>query len=626
MNTPLIHRPWYISATLAVSALSCAVGLHAQQPRVFTSQFTFGDSLSDNGNLFALTAGTQPPAPYYNGRFSNGPVFPEYLRSGLQPAATAAASVRTNLDFAFGGATAAPGSPVPTLAQQIGMMQQRGITPAASDLFTVLAGANDLLNTISNPATQNPAAVTATGRTAAASVTGAVQTLLSLGAKNILVLNIPDISRTARFTTGSGAPAASLASDGVQAFNTDLRSQLGALTVAADARLTLFDLGSYFNSLLTNASLFGFTNTRQEYLGLLAAGQNPGDVGGYIFWDGIHPTTKTHAILAQALTEALNPEPVLASAAPQGTTLLALVDTAATVLDRHLDARGQTRPSEVAAWIDYSHKESGRDARTGAQSWEPDYDYNLDAVSIGIDCPFAQVFSGGLVLSADSLDSHSAGIGRFEARGQTLTGFLSWQDNSWFADATVSYGSHGLRDIRRITAFGGMETNARSDSDNRGVSIRFGRYFGGNGKVQIMPWVGFRHATVDVDGYTETGVPGLDFTYGGSQSRSTDGLVGVRVDWLLRSSGHRFLKFGLDASARQDLGSDNRALRGVLANTVATPVTLTVADGNQRSLDLGVRATGNLGKRWAWTGVYSFESLTGGRSGHLYSLSVQTGF
>jgi outer membrane lipase/esterase len=48
------------------------------QNRTFTNQYSFGDSLSDSGNLFAATsalgAGT-PGAPYFQGRFSNGRVF-----------------------------------------------------------------------------------------------------------------------------------------------------------------------------------------------------------------------------------------------------------------------------------------------------------------------------------------------------------------------------------------------------------------------------------------------------------------------------------------------------------------------------------------------------------------------
>ena len=40
----------------------------------------FGDSLSDNGNLYELMRHQLPPSPpYFEGRFSNGPVWIEHL-------------------------------------------------------------------------------------------------------------------------------------------------------------------------------------------------------------------------------------------------------------------------------------------------------------------------------------------------------------------------------------------------------------------------------------------------------------------------------------------------------------------------------------------------------------------
>src|SRR5439155_21476778 len=50
----------------------------------FTKLVVFGDSLSDTGNVYAVTAGAVPPSPpYYAGRFSNGPVWAEYLAAAL---------------------------------------------------------------------------------------------------------------------------------------------------------------------------------------------------------------------------------------------------------------------------------------------------------------------------------------------------------------------------------------------------------------------------------------------------------------------------------------------------------------------------------------------------------------
>ena len=66
----------------------------------FTSVIAYGDSLSDNGNLYQV-AGRPPSPPYFNGRFSNRPVAVEDL---------AAALGAPLFDFAWGGATTGVGS------------------------------------------------------------------------------------------------------------------------------------------------------------------------------------------------------------------------------------------------------------------------------------------------------------------------------------------------------------------------------------------------------------------------------------------------------------------------------------------------------------------------------------
>ena len=64
-------------AALTLAAVSAADAAGAQ---TYNRLVVFGDSLSDNGNLYAATGGTTPTSPpYYQGRFSNGPVFTELL-------------------------------------------------------------------------------------------------------------------------------------------------------------------------------------------------------------------------------------------------------------------------------------------------------------------------------------------------------------------------------------------------------------------------------------------------------------------------------------------------------------------------------------------------------------------
>src|ERR1700755_1796910 len=66
----------------------------------FNDVVVYGDSLSDNGNVFRVTSllGFPTPVspPYFEGRFSNGPVAVEDVASHFGVPL---------LDFAFGGAT-----------------------------------------------------------------------------------------------------------------------------------------------------------------------------------------------------------------------------------------------------------------------------------------------------------------------------------------------------------------------------------------------------------------------------------------------------------------------------------------------------------------------------------------
>ncbi|MCA9266208.1 MAG: hypothetical protein KDA60_20250, partial [Planctomycetales bacterium] len=70
----------------------------------FSRIVVFGDSLLDAGNVQAMSSGELPPWPaYYQGRWTNGPVFSDYLaeRLGLP---TPEASRRGGTNYAHSGA------------------------------------------------------------------------------------------------------------------------------------------------------------------------------------------------------------------------------------------------------------------------------------------------------------------------------------------------------------------------------------------------------------------------------------------------------------------------------------------------------------------------------------------
>ncbi|MBD2184924.1 SGNH/GDSL hydrolase family protein [Aerosakkonema funiforme] len=109
--------------------------------QLFSQMFVFGDSLSDDGNLFALTGGAVPPSPpYFNGRFSNGLVWVEDL------APTLALPVNPSTNFAVGGATSGTlntgSSLLPGLQQQIdNFVVANRASADPNGLYVVWAGA-----------------------------------------------------------------------------------------------------------------------------------------------------------------------------------------------------------------------------------------------------------------------------------------------------------------------------------------------------------------------------------------------------------------------------------------------------------------------------------------------------
>ena len=74
---------------------------------MITGIISFGDSLSDVGNTY-LAAGIPQSPPYYQGHYSNGPIWLEYLASKLGVAAPAP-SLAGGLDNAWGGAQTGDG-------------------------------------------------------------------------------------------------------------------------------------------------------------------------------------------------------------------------------------------------------------------------------------------------------------------------------------------------------------------------------------------------------------------------------------------------------------------------------------------------------------------------------------
>jgi phospholipase/lecithinase/hemolysin len=292
----------------------------------FDALYVFGDSLSDTGNTFTATQGRIPvptvnnsdrPA-YISGRFSNGPIWVDYFGSqinqpGLTPTPFVALLANPNtiptdgVNFALGGAqtgivSSFPGfqDNIPGVLGQVGLLRQNlPVDPNA--LYSVFGGANDYFNgnTNVNQVVQN--------------LTNSIGSLAQGGAKNFLVFNLPNLGES---PFGKRSGVADQLNQLTQAHNQQLASAISNISTS-NPNLNIYsvDINTLFNTIRATPAKFGFkdvtnpcvTGNFQQVTNIC---DNPDD---FLFFDSVHPSSRTHKLIAKAALAAVNgktiPEP-----------------------------------------------------------------------------------------------------------------------------------------------------------------------------------------------------------------------------------------------------------------------------------------------------------------------------
>lgn len=252
---------------------------------------SFGDSLSDTGNVYNESQWKMPSQSWYLGRFSNGPTWIEYLasRNGL-----------TLNNWATGGAQTRDGygGLIHGVDRQIEgflayMRHAKGYDPSRT-LFTFLVGGNDFVND---------------GKTGAEIVQkqeASLRKLVAAGARRLLVVNLPDVSVAPLFRLGRTDAHTVLGR--VDYYNKHIRKVVERVAADTGADVRLVDVRGRFDEVMAQPGRFGFINTTDSCLAIDTDSSlnytrkqmsRPGcDPAAYVFWDTLHPTTRMHELMA----------------------------------------------------------------------------------------------------------------------------------------------------------------------------------------------------------------------------------------------------------------------------------------------------------------------------------------
>lgn len=276
--------------------------------QAYPALYAFGDSLSDVGNDYSLTAGIVPVSPpYYDGHFSNGPIWIEDLSQDLGLGAITP-SLDGGTDFAYGGAQTGS-TPTHTanpldLNYQLTQFQAEDPHPDAGALYSVWIGSNDVLGVLNAGVTDPVADIDAAVSNEMSFISG----LVKGGAQNLLVLTVPDIGMTPD-SIAEGPAYMQDASNASLYYDYQLDTQLAQFAAANPVHITTVDMFSLLDSAIQNPAAFGLSNVTTPLWsgnftdansGTLAA-TDPAAQAGYLFWDGLHPTTTAHALIADTV-------------------------------------------------------------------------------------------------------------------------------------------------------------------------------------------------------------------------------------------------------------------------------------------------------------------------------------
>ena len=265
----------------------------------FSQMVIFGDSLSDMGNVKDSIMNMPAVPPYWQGRFSNGPVWAEYVAAELGLSLQHGTGSGEGNNRAYGGSQSGQGYSyilLPNTGTQINnYLANVHSSFNSTDLVVIWSGGNDFLYGLANANTTH------------ANMVSHVEAVIQAGANNILLPNLPPLELTPEVRNKSSNQQQQIAA-GISSYNSALASSMPTLASTHGVDIMLVDTHSMFYDFMHNSTYLGLTNLVD--MACQSSGSilplpicNSGDpvvsnVDEYVFFDKAHPTAAMHELIS----------------------------------------------------------------------------------------------------------------------------------------------------------------------------------------------------------------------------------------------------------------------------------------------------------------------------------------
>jgi len=279
----------------------------------YSQVFIFGDSLSDTGNL-ATVIGDFPP-PYIMNRASNGPVAVDIFTAELGFTANASLHLigpEVGANYAVAGANASGEDPIDLNAQIMSFHANHGFIAPSDALYVIFIGGNDI-RSARDVAELSAAKLIV--KAAENEVRQAILNLFSAGARSFMLVNsanvglIPETQLLANATNNPDLIKRTHKLS--KGYRRALHNIAEHLEEENNLNIIEFDFFKFFNKLVRKADTYGFSNSTDACFSSKTFSFHPDCNFGFnfdqfIFFDETHPTARAHALIGEAMHEALD--------------------------------------------------------------------------------------------------------------------------------------------------------------------------------------------------------------------------------------------------------------------------------------------------------------------------------
>lgn len=567
-----------LAVALAAAALPALAQNHPYSQTVF-----IGDSLTDSGHFRPALIQVVGPNGALIGRFTTNPglVWSEYVADFYGTNAVSDNQGGTN--YAVGGArtgtdTSGALGPIPSLATQTAnYLASAGGRADPNALYTVWGGANDLFAVAGGAPAQ---ATIAAAVTAQIGVVGSLQTA---GARYILVPTIPDLGVTPQFRAGGAAQQAA----GTQLSTTYNTALFGGLS-AAGLRIIPLDTFHLLQEIVANPAPYGISNVTgtacnpqitASSLTCSPANYATGDAPyTYAFADGVHPSLRSHEILADYAVSVL-----------EGPRQIALLPYTASVI-------GRARADRVGSHVDGKPEADGMrwwgDLR--GDSLRYDHGHLYDGIGpaglFGVDWARGSLVYGAFGGYGRSDFDFGSRAGSFDESDATLGGFVGWYGDQAWVNAQLSY-TWISYDVDRTVQLGpATRTHSGSpDGTNLSLGVHAGYEFGQDA-FRHGPVLSVLAQRIERDGYAESDASSTALAYPDQDFDSLIGSAGWQVSYAINENVRPYARLTYD---REFESPDEEAFASLQSMPTLAPYAVPGHDMDRDygSLTLGARST-----------------------------------